>query len=306
MKPSEALAVYLSAKSAENLRPATLTSYRVTIGKFTDYCAEQGVGAIADLEPLHVRGFISRELRAGMKPNSVRTERIILVCWLSWLADEGHIARNDWTKAVRSVKADRAMPVFLSNEETARLLKAAAGMECRLKFCAARNQAVISLLLDTGCRKSEFLNIRLSEVDLDKRQITLMETKGRRPRMVFFGERTEQLLRAYLVARAERFPNDSGGWLWLNRDGEQWQKTALYNLVRKLGEAIGRPELHPHSVRHTAATSCLRNGMPVAFVRELMGHADLATTQRYLHLLPVDVQARYKTACPVDMVLAAG
>lgn len=288
---------FLRARRAENLRPVTIRNYEVTLFAFARECDAPDIDA---LTPAHVRQYLSDQL-GRLRDTTVRQRCVVLKTWLCWLAREGYVDRTDWGEAIRPIHCDQRTPLFLGPEQVRNIIAAARHTGQKSKLVAARNPAMILVLLDTAVRRNELLNMRIGDVDLVGRSILIRrESKSRRDRTVWFGSSALRALRAYLRVR-EHYP---GEWLWLAREGNRLSVNQVGDLVRVIGQRCGIPDLHPHALRHTAATLLIRSGMSAQAVKELLGHRTLETTYRYVHLCAEDVQEEHRRVSALDRVVA--
>lgn len=174
-------------------------------------------------------------------------------------------------------KARRKEIYALDENELKRLIEASRTL---------RDKLIIKLFLDTGVRSKELLNIRVSDVDLEKRIIRVKETKNGEERIVFFTKETEELLRKYISRKN------------LKDDDKLFNISyqALYKLVKRIGNKAGVKGLRPHILRHTFATTAIRRGIPLPVVQRILGHKDIKTTQIYTHLVLGDLEKIYREA----------
>jgi site-specific recombinase XerD len=147
---------------------------------------------------------------------------------------------------------------------------------------AARNRAILELLYATGIRCAELVGLDLGEVDLEARMVRVLG-KGRKERIVPFGSRALEALRAYLPARTRLPPRCEA--LFLNNNGGRLTDRSIRNIVRDRVRQLALAEgVSPHALRHSFATHLLARGADLRSIQELLGHASLTTTQRYAHL----------------------
>ena len=163
-------------------------------------------------------------------------------------------------------------------------------------FTGIRDRAIFLSLLDTGARASEFLNMDLDDINPITGEILIREGKGRKPRTVFIGQKSRKELRKYL-----RLRNNDLFALWVTKD--QTQRFTYYGMksmvVRRSRSAgIKTPALH--AFRRQFALSCLRSGMNVYHLQNLMGHSELQVLNRYLKQTTKDVSDAHRQAGPVD------
>ena len=142
-----------------------------------------------------------------------------------------------------------------------------------------RNKLIVNLLLDTGVRVSELVNIKISDIDTNERNIKVYG-KGSKERYVFFTKRTLVILKDWLTF-VTRISN--GEFLLVNYKGEQLTARSVQRIIKNIGKKIGL-DLHPHILRHTFATDLLNRGADIRMIQELLGHENLNTTQIYTHV----------------------
>lgn len=144
-----------------------------------------------------------------------------------------------------------------------------------------RDIALLRIMLDTGLRRSEIMRLTLDDVDLKRRFIYVSsEAKGRKSRTVMFTVETLHHLRGYLK---ERKPVNTNA-LWLNIFGEAGTYSIIKMAVLRVARAAGLANIHPHTLRHSFATKCIRAGIPLTSVQKLLGHTDVKTTMIYVHI----------------------
>ena len=145
------------------------------------------------------------------------------------------------------------------------------------------DKLILKLLFDTGLRAKELLSIKVSDIDFERRSITVRNTKNQETRTVFFTETTKSLLMKYIKSRG------------LKSEDKLFNLTynALYKRLKRIGKKIGI-DLRPHLLRHTFATIAIKKGVPLPAVQKLLGHKDIRTTQIYTHLLTTDLENIYK------------
>lgn len=300
MQMTECLEAFLRAKRAQNLRSVSVNNYSSVLGRFVAFA---DLGDAGDLTPALIEGYLTALLAAGRRGSGVAQTRNLIISWLSWLYGQGYIDQADWPRAVPTLRYDLPEPTYLSAEQARALIEAAETLG-ETPLVRRRDPTMISLMLDTALRKGELMRLKRSDISLVDRTVTVSaECKGRRARVVDFGSSTLRLLRAYLRACEAKF-GDRSLWLWLTRSGKQLGYNAAYRLVVRAGRRAGIPNLHPHALRHTAATLLLRNDCKLEAVRIILGHSSIAQTMRYVHLCREDVREEWRKASPVDRLLA--
>lgn len=152
-------------------------------------------------------------------------------------------------------------------------------------------------LLDTGVRASEAISISMQDIDFMTGEVILKQGKGRKDRRVFLGLQDEKRLRAYMKLR-----NAPSNAVWVTKEGEKLTYWGLKMMMRRRASLamVSTPQLH--AFRRWFALTCLRNGMDVYSLQELMGHADLQVLRRYLKQTNRDIREAHLRVSPVDNI----
>jgi site-specific recombinase XerD len=197
----------------------------------------------------------------------------LLTLLYQWLEDEDELPASPMAKMRPPIVPDQPVPV-IPDDGLRRLLAACAGKG----FEARRDTAMIMLLLDTGARRAELVDLKLAHIDLDL-DVLLVLGKGRRERALPFGHKAGAALDRYLRARA-RHKDAALPWLWLGLQG-RLTRWGLVQMLRRRGEQAGLAGLHPHQLRHTFAHQWLAEGGGETDLMRLAGWKSRAMLQRY-------------------------
>ena len=183
--------------------------------------------------------------------------------------------------ALRPPRRPRSLPRTLSPSETERLIEAANGTAPR----PMRDRALVELLYGAGLRVSEALGLQKASIDLDARIVRVLG-KGGKERIVPLGRPAADAVRRYLALGRPHLDRRHRPDLFLNARGGALTRAGAFLILRRLAERAGlEPErVHPHLLRHSFATHLLEGGADLRSVQEMLGHADLATTERYTHV----------------------
>ncbi len=231
------------------------------------------------------------------KPPSPRTVQVYALetrRFLKFLAQEGLIDPEAPAQMrMPSVRAHQVQP--FTRQQVEALLAAA-----RRTRNARRDEALLLFLLDTGCRASEACNLLMKDLDLKERSCVVMG-KGRKRRAVYFSKHTLRALWNYL-REEERDPEDP---VFLGERGDPLNRDALRTLMRRLGEAAGLQAVRcsPHTLRHTFAVEFLRAGGDALTLQRLLGHENLAMTNRYVALAQADMANQHRQHSPVEALM---
>jgi integrase/recombinase XerC len=212
-----------------------------------------------------------------------------------YLSREGILPANPLEKA-SSPKLDKRLPSFLTVEETVRLLEA----PDLSTPPGQRDRALLELLYAAGIRVSELVNLNLEQVNLDASEIRVWG-KGSKERVVLIGEPAAQALNTYLSqGRPELLSKKISRALFLNRYGERLPARRVQKILARYASLAGIDKrVHPHILRHTFATHLLDGGADLRVVQELLGHAQLSSTQVYTHVSQSQARKIYLSSHPM-------
>ncbi len=277
---AEAVEGFLARLAGERrCSPHTVAAYRRDLGRLLALCAREGVASWAALRAHHIRALVAAERRRGRSPRSIQRTLSAVRTFLDDLVERGEASQNP-ARSVRAPKAPRTLPATLDVDQAAALLDAIpdrAPLE-------ARDRAMLELLYGAGLRLAELVGLDLGDADLAAREVRVRRGKGGRERIVPLGGKAGAALARWLELRPElAAPGERA--LFVSRRGTRISprqvEARVAHWARRTG--LGVP-LHPHVLRHAFATHLLESSGDLRAVQELLGHADIATTQIYTHL----------------------
>jgi len=258
----------------------TVESYLRDVRRFATHAAEQGRKSPDDVTPASLREFVYALKDAGLAPSSIHRQISALRTYYRFLVGEGH-ARTNPTERLESPKRWRSLPTVLTVLEIDRLLSAPNPDEP----LGSRDRALLELGYATGGRVSELVGIKASDVFFEE-GIARLFGKGAKQRLVPVGRRA--LGAVALYSRSVRPTLDKGkskGVLFLNARGGPLSRVGAWGIIKNAAKRAGiTKRVTPHTLRHTFATHLLEGGADLRAVQEMLGHADLATTQLYTHV----------------------
>jgi integrase/recombinase XerD len=258
----------------------TVESYLRDVQRFATHAAEQGRKSPDDVTPASLREFVYALKDAGLAPSSIHRQISALRTYYRFLVGEGH-ARTNPTERLESPKRWRSLPTVLTVLEIDRLLSAPNPDEP----LGSRDRALLELGYATGGRVSELVGIKASDVFFEE-GIARLFGKGAKQRLVPVGRRA--LGAVALYSRSVRPTLDRGkskGVLFLNARGGPLSRVGAWGIIKNAAKRAGLTKrVTPHTLRHTFATHLLEGGADLRAVQEMLGHADLATTQLYTHV----------------------
>ncbi len=265
------------------LTATTASAYTTDLAQLVTFLGERGFDTPDAVTAADLREYVYHLKRSGRAASSIRRKLSAMRGYFGFLQAEALID-SDPSELIEGPKAARRLPSVLSLEEVERLLAAPQGE----RALAVRDRAILELMYATGVRISELVKLRVRDLDLDE-ALLRVEGKGSKERIVPVGRAALQAVRAYLEsARPElsaAFPQPGEGVLFFGRRGRALTRKGAWDIVRRhvVGAGI-RTHVTPHTLRHSFATHLLEGGADIAAVQEMLGHADISTTQIYTHL----------------------
>ena len=262
------------------LSERTVSAYRRDLDRWVAFGVDEGVEAPGAVSVGVLRAWVFELKESGLAPPSIRRAQSAVRTYFGFLLAEGAI-EADPTDRLVSPRAERKLPDFLSRDEIERFLDAPD--DSRALYW--RDRAILEFLYATGVRVSELVDLPISSLDLDEGFATVFG-KGAKERLVPVGAPALQALRRYLRdTRPGLDRGDGNGRLFLNARGRPIRRESIWAIVREAARRAGiRRSVSPHTLRHTFATHLVEGGADLAAVQELLGHADISTTQIYTHL----------------------
>lgn len=237
---------------AERKSPQTLKSYGDGVRAYLTWCDKTGHEPA--LVKSQVTAFVADLLDAGAQPSTARSRLLAVRRFSAWLLEEREIDQ-DVLAGMRSPKLESKVVQPLEEDQLKALVRACVGPE----LLERRDEAIVRLMVETGARAGEVVNLRLRDVDLKSSTAVITRSKTGQGRSVPFGPQTARALDRYLRARRGHRLADSDD-LWLGSRGRQLSYDGLYAALKKRALAAGIPNFHPHLLRHTAAHRWLAAG----------------------------------------------
>ncbi len=265
----------------------TVKGYTYDLKQFVDYLKKNGETIdLASLDHIKIRGFLAELHKKGESRNSMGRRLAALRSFFRYLNREGIIEINP-AKLVSSPKKDKMLPSFLTLDEAIRLMESADGNE---RF-GLRDRAILETFYSAGIRLSELASLNLGDLNLAD-GLVMVRGKGKKERIVPLGSKAIKAVMEYINRvqgtgyRVQEHPTPyTLHPVFLNRFGRRLTARGIEGIVAKYVKRIGMiRHATPHTLRHTFATHLLDGGADLRSIQELLGHASLSTTQRYIHL----------------------
>ncbi len=257
----------------------TVDNYLRDVRRLARYAQGKGARGPDQVTAVQLREFIYFLKDLGLAPATIRRQISALRTYFRFLVGEGHAAR-DPSERLETPKQWRTLPAVLTVAEVEKLLEPASE-----EPLAMRDRALLEFAYATGARVSEVVGVKLQDLVYDERLVRVFG-KGAKERIVPIGRRA--LGAVALYAREVRPSLDRGkgkGVLFLNARGTPLSRVGAWGIIKQAARRAGLTKrVTPHTLRHTFATHLLEGGADLRAVQEMLGHADLATTQLYTHV----------------------
>jgi tyrosine recombinase XerC len=284
---------YLIAE--KNASPYTIKNYRNEIGQFLEFLKEQGIDSWDGVDRYILRRYLAWLQAEGYVKASITRRISELRSFCRYLVREGILDTNP-IRAVSSPKVPKRLPDYLDPHEIENLLTAPDATVPQ----GQRDRAILEVLYASGLRVSELVSLNLSNVNLRSGEIRVWG-KGAKERLTLLGGPACKALRRYIQDGRPKLikENRPTNALFLNRLGSRLSTRSVSNILDKYAKLAGlERRVTPHVMRHTFATHLLDGGADLRTVQELLGHADLSTTQIYTHVSQARAKEVYRKAHP--------
>ncbi len=272
--------------------PNTLRNYAADLRQFAT-CAGAAT-EVAAVDAALIRRFLAELHARGAQKASIARRLATLRSFFRYLLQEGRLAANP-AAAVASPKLPKRLPPIPTAAQLNSALDSRPAAEAPFP---ERERAIVELLYGAGLRISELAGLDLDGVDCAGQTVRVLG-KGDKERIVPFGAKARQALEAYLPRRAALLAGRTAAPLFLNRRGGRLTDRSARRLVKSWAARHGLPaQLHPHTLRHAFASHLLAEGADLRVIQEMLGHASLATTQKYTQTEIRQLMAVYDRAHP--------
>ena len=290
---SNRMDAYLAFLGVErNLSPATIQSYQEDLRHFVGWLDENSID-LKELTPERLDDFLT--FTAGQEeysPTSVARHFSSLRGFLKYMQREGEYDFSTESMLERP-KLGHYLPQYLTREEVDSVFESAANGKNPL-----RDTALFELMYSAGLRISETLGIKLSQLDLDNEWLTPIG-KGNKQRLVPLGSKAKENLRAW-IEEGRPLTHPTSDNIILNSRGKTMTRMGAWKIVQQHTAHLAK-QVSPHTFRHSFATHCLEAGMDLRVLQELLGHADISTTQIYTHIDKEFIKQEHRQFHPREM-----
>lgn len=277
MQSSETLLLESFIKTLHHLSKHTRSAYQRDLDYLQGYCSEQGITTWSDLDGRQLRGFVAWRHRQGIGGTSLQRNLSAIRSFYRYLLKEGRV-KNNPAEGIIAPKSARKLPKLLDVDQTIQLIEI--NEEDAL---AIRDRAMLELIYSSGLRLAELVNLNLNNIDFDDRIVTVTG-KGNKTRIVPVGQHAIKAIKRWLKKRTAMI-NESEPALFISQRGKRISPRSVQDRLKQWAIKQGLPvHVHPHMLRHSFASHLLESSGDLRAVQELLGHADISTTQVYTHL----------------------
>lgn len=267
----------LHLRHERRLSDHTVNGYQRDLARTAQWCHEQKISRWQDLKQHHVREFLAGRHRKGISGKSLQRELSVLRTLFRYLIREGESDQNP-IQGVRAPKGERRLPATLDADQLGRMLDIE-GANC----LELRDLAMMELLYSSGLRLAELVSLELQDIDTED-PILAVTGKGAKTRHVPVGSMAQQALQRWIRVRPELAAAYETA-LFVSSRGTRIHPRTVQQRIARWARANDTPlHVHPHMLRHSFASHLLESSGDLRAVQELLGHADISTTQIYTHL----------------------
>jgi integrase/recombinase XerC len=273
------LAFLQMLKSEKFYSPHTCKNYHRDLRQFADYLSENSIHEWQDVDYKSVSAYAARRFRQGMKGNTIQRELSSIRSFYRYLMRLKQVGHNPALE-VKAPKTAKKLPRTCDTEQIERLLKSNdPGDELQL-----RDLAMFELMYSSGLRLAELASLDLQDIDMHQRQL-VVTGKGNKRRQLPVGRKAVEAINRWLSVRGLYLKEADQQALFISKNGSRLSHRSIQSRLNQLNKSRN-PGLHlsPHVLRHSFATHLLESSADLRAVQELLGHADISTTQIYTHL----------------------
>ena len=258
-----------------------MLAYQTDLCQLADFLLDDGIKSWSAVKREHLHNFLDHCLDLQREASTIARKLVSIKVFFRWMFQEKLVPGNI-TEVMDSPRASRSLPHYLTEVEVKKLLNLHKGNTDPL---LVRNRLILEMLYASGLRVSELADLQRSQIDID-RHVFRVTGKGSKTRLVPFGTPAEKALKNYLENDRPELQSDKDiDTLLLSKNGNKLTRARIWQIVKEMAleAGIGK-HLHPHMLRHSFASHLLSHGADLRTIQEMLGHADIATTQIYTHI----------------------
>lgn len=258
----------------------TASAYRSDLGHFAAFLKTRSIQRLGDIDHKLLLGFLEASHAQGFASRTLARRLVVLRVFFRFALQES-LVPTDPASALETARVQRLLPDVLSEADMNVLLNSIQ----RSSKLGHRNRTILELMYACGLRASELVNLKLEDIDLETRLVH-GRGKGRKHRLIPLGQQAQDEVVSYIAQTRPLFsPAAAERHVFLSLRRKAMDRRTLYSMIRLAARDAGlKQKVSPHSLRHSFATHLLSNGAPLRLIQEMLGHADISTTQVYTHV----------------------
>lgn len=277
MQSSETLLLESFIKTLHHLSDHTRSAYQRDLNHLQTYCDKQEIAKWSDLDGRQIRGFVAWRHRQGIGGRSLQRNLSAVRSFYRHLLQEGKV-KNNPAEGIIAPKSARKLPKVLDADQAVQLVEID-----QEDVLAIRDRAMLELIYSSGLRLAELISLNMNDIDFSDRIVTVTG-KGKKTRSVPVGQHAIRAIKHWLKKR-QIMVNDTEQALFISNRGKRISPRSVQERLKQWAIKQGLPNhVHPHMLRHSFASHLLESSGDLRAVQELLGHADISTTQVYTHL----------------------
>ena len=255
----------------------TISSYRRDLDKFFNFLQQQKITNIGLVDEMHIRQCLASLHRQGLNGKSIQRWLSALRSFFRYAINQGFCVNNP-ASAVRPPKSEKRLPKTLDVDQTIQLVELKGN-----RWIDIRDRALLELFYSSGLRLSELINLDLDDININDAELIALG-KGNKQRILPVGRHAIEQIKQWLTVRSER-ANENEMALFVSQRGTRIHQRSVQKRIEQAAQKQGvMTHVHPHMLRHSFASHMLESSGDLRAVQELLGHANLSTTQIYTHL----------------------
>ena len=275
MAESEVASFIDYLKVVKNFSEHTTKNYKRDLDKFIRFLSDNST-SLEKCDEQDIRLFVNRERRKGLSPRSI--QRVLSSCrsFFNYLVEHKGFEKNH-AQNISSPKSSKSLPKALDADLIQKLLNFKPKTELE-----TRDKAIAELFYSSGLRLSELQGIDMGDISIKERTCRVVG-KGNKTRDLPIGRQAIKSLRDWILIR-EKYSNENDLAIFINKQGKRLSNRSIQARLKKLSTERGLPAVHPHMLRHSFASHILESSGDLRAVQEMLGHADIGTTEIYTKL----------------------
>lgn len=296
---------YLDYLSIErNYSNETIKTYKEELLKYLNYLNINNIDYL-NINKDEIRNYLKYLDNKKYKNKSIALNITSLRVFYNYLVYKNILTKNIFN-SIKNPKLEKKLPNYINESDMDIILNFNNRKDYKENAYTSRDLLIINMLYDTGCRVFELVNIKLNDINMDDLSIKIMG-KGKKSRIVYFGEYTKDFLNIYLKDRINLLKSINSEYLFVSKKGEKLTTRRISQIIDNIFDFLENPSIEeddflnlkvktkvtPHTFRHTFATHLLNNGADLRSVQELLGHSSLSTTGIYTHVTKERLKSEY-------------